>query len=548
MSYLKLSGGTIVDPANGIDLQRDDIWIRDGKVVAPPDSTGNAQVTTVDVEGMVVMPGAIDMHCHIAGPKVNIARQMQPEMTRLALENGVMANVPDLFTAGFRYTGLGYTTCFDAAVSPLSARQVHSEFCRIPNLDTGFFALMGNNHRVLDCVARQDAEGLDAFLGWLINRCGAFAPKLVNPGGVELWKRSAGGNADDLDTPLDNGVLTPRRIIRELAMSANRLGLPHPVHIHTNNLGMPGNWRTTLETMKSLAGIKSHLTHIQFHSYGGGDADGGDNAAEAALCSRVPELSAYINEQDEITVDVGQVMFGRTTSMTGDGPLGNYLHRIHGDKWYSADTELESGCGVSPVEYKNRNLVNALQWVIGLEWYLLVKDPWKVVMSTDHPNGGSFVAYPQIVRLLMDRAYRTEKLSEVNERVLKYSTLESLDREYSLFEIAIITRAGPARILGLKSKGHIGAGADADITVYAPDANYEKMFSLPRYVLKGGEFVVQDYEIVRSAGGSTISADVSYDRDQDGQIDSWFDDHYSISSSHFRVSSSDYGRNSVRIN
>ena len=32
--------------------------------------------------------------------------------------------------------------------------------------------------------------------------------------------------------------------------------------------------------------------------------------------------------------------------------------------------------------------------------------------------------------------------------------------------ICIITRAGPAKCLGLKDKGHLGVGADADVTVY----------------------------------------------------------------------------------
>ena len=69
---------------------------------------------------------------------------------------------------------------------------------------------------------------------------------------------------------------------------------------------------------------------------------------------------------------------------------------------------MEAGCGIAPIKYKNKSLVHALQWAIGLEWYLLVEDPWRVVMSTDHPNGGSFLAYPQIIRLLMDRTYRQE--------------------------------------------------------------------------------------------------------------------------------------------
>ena len=84
-----------------------------------------------------------------------------------------------------------------------------------------------------------------------------------------------------------------------------------------------------------------------------------------------------------------------------------------------------------------------LQWAIGLEWYLLVEDPWRVVMSTDHPNGGSFLAYPQIIRLLMDRTYRQDVLKTVHPRLRERCVLADLDREYTLNEIAIITRAGP---------------------------------------------------------------------------------------------------------
>ena len=116
------------------------------------------------------------------------------------------------------------------------------------------------------------------------------------------------------------------------------------------------------------------------------------------------------------------VLFGATTSMTGDGPLGHYLHQIYGSKWYSDDIELESGCGVVPIEYKQKSLIHAWQWAIGLEWYLLAADPWRLALSTDHPNGGSFLAYPEIIRLLMDRAYRREILSRVH-RVVRETTL-----------------------------------------------------------------------------------------------------------------------------
>ena len=114
---------------------------------------------------------------------------------------------------------------------------------------------------------------------------------------------------------------------------------------------------------------------------------------------------------------------------------------------------MEAGCGIAPIEYKNKSLIHAWQWAIGLEWYLLVDDPWRVVMSTDHPNGGSFLAYPQIIRLLMDRTYRRDMLKTVPPHVRERSVLADLDREYTLSEIAIITRAGPARMLGPEAQG-----------------------------------------------------------------------------------------------
>src|SRR4029077_520590 len=119
-----------------------------------------------------------------------------------------------------------------------------------------------------------------------------------------------------------------------------------------------------------------------------------------------------------------------------------------GRKWFSADTEMEAGCGIVPITYKDKSRVHALQWAIGLEWYLLVEDPWRVAMSTDHPNGASFLAYPQIIALLMDRSRREEALARLPARVRERTVLDQLHREYTLAEIAIITRAAPARMLG----------------------------------------------------------------------------------------------------
>lgn len=527
---MRISGGTVYDPANGIDGQVRDLWILNGHIVEAPSNPSTRPTREMDARGLVIMPGGIDMHCHIAGPKVNVARKMRPEEKRKAApvmgtantHSGTMGSVPSTFSTGYKYAGLGYTTAFDAAIPPLSARHAHEEFDDTPCLDKGFYVLMGNNHYVMQCIQQKEPEKLKAFIGWLLNATKGFAPKLVNPGGVEVWKSHQAGNVSGLDSDVDHFHVTPRQIINGVAQAANELRLPHPVHIHCNNLGMPGNWSTTLETMQALEGHRGHITHVQFHSYGGGDGD------ENTFNSKVVSLADYVNTHENVTVDVGQVLFGETTSMTGDGPLGYFLSKVYGGKWFSGDTEMESGCGITPIKYRNKSLVHALQWAIGLEWYLLVNDPWRVVMSTDHPNGGSFLAYPQIIRLLMDRTYRQDVLKTCHPLVRERSILADLQREYTLNEIAIITRAGPARILGLKDKGHLGPGADADITIYSPHENKETMFELPRIVIKSGRVIVEQGEIRDPLNGKTLHVEPDYDREVEADIKVWFEKYYSI--------------------
>jgi formylmethanofuran dehydrogenase subunit A len=535
-ALFKIANGSVYDPTNGVNGVAQNLWIENGKIIPPPTDPTVLPAKVLDATGLVVMPGGVDMHAHIAGPKVNLARKMRPEDKRKAqpvrrtplTRSGTSGSVPSTFATGYLYAGMGYTTAFDAAIPPLSARHAHEEFHDTPVIDKGFFLLFGNNHYVMRQIAANEPEKLHAFVGWLLGAAKAYGVKLVNPGGVEMWKEGA-DNIHSIDEKVEHFDVTARQIITQLAQTAMDLGLPHPVHIHCNNLGLPGNWKTTLATMQALEGRRAHLTHIQFHSYGGEP----DN--QAAFASKVPELADYVNAHPNLTVDVGQVLFGETTSMTGDGPLGYYLHKVTGRKWTNADTEMEAGCGIVPIRYKEKSFVHALQWAIGLEWYLLVNDPWRVAMSTDHPNGGSFLAYPQIVQLLMDRTYRQEILQRVHPRVLTRCTLKGLDREYSLYEIAIITRAAPARILGLPHKGHLGVGADADVTIYTPGPDKRAMFELPRYVIKGGDVVVEQGEIRADMYGKTLSVQPSYDEGVIPDVKKWFEAYYTIQFANYPV-------------
>ena len=81
MTTIRLKGGRVYDPANGVDGQVRDIGIRDGRIVAlHPEDKVDAEY---DLAGCVVMAGGIDLHTHIGGGKVNLARMMLPEDHRL---------------------------------------------------------------------------------------------------------------------------------------------------------------------------------------------------------------------------------------------------------------------------------------------------------------------------------------------------------------------------------------------------------------------------------------------------------------------------------
>jgi formylmethanofuran dehydrogenase subunit A len=538
---LVIKGGIVFDPANGVDGAIRDIWVRGGTVVDAPVESDSKARRVIDARGFVVMPGGVDVHCHIAGGKVNGARAMRPEehrgqgwRRREGLRSGTLGSTPSTFSTGYLYAGLGYTTAVDASIPPLLARHAHHELDDTPLIDKAFLVLMGNNHLLLDKIKEGNGGLVKDTVAWLLSAAKGYGVKVVNPGGVERWKQGA-GNVVSLDDRVDHFDLSPREIMTALAGAVDELGLPHAMHLHGLNLGIPGNWRTTLETMQALDGHRVHLAHVQFHSYGEAEEK------SHAFGSRVAELADYVNAHDGISVDVGQVLFGETTSMTADGAVGQFLALVTGRKWLNVDVEAETGCGVVPITYSDKNFVHALQWAVGLEWFLRVTDPWKVALSTDHPNGGSFLGYPKIMALLMDRELRSDALKRLPARVQTRVGLAELDREYTLAEIAVITRAGPARMLGLARKGHLGPGADADITVYSPDDDKERMFAFPRFVIKAGVVVVDEGDVRSATFGRTLLVEPDFDRDVTVEIEKRFGE-YTIEFANYAVGESDVAR------
>ena len=527
MSDLIIKNGLVYDPLNRIEGEKKEIHIKDGVIVEKVN--GDAKI--IDASGMIVMPGGVDIHSHIAGTKVNLGRSFRPDdkleefnekRTKLT-RSGTGWSVPSTWVTGYRYARLGYTTVVEPAMPLLKARHTHEEFLDTPIIDKAAFPLFGNNWFVMEYVKEKNIEKLAAYISWILKSVKGYAVKIVNPGGVENW--TWGKNVNSLDDHVFHFEVTPREIVESLAKVNETLKLPHTIHVHANNLGHPGNKEHTIETFKAVEKIKSksgrdssfHLTHCQFNAYGG--TNWGDFESGAA------DIAEYLNSHKHVTIDAGQVVFGKaaTTTMTADGPWEFALHHIGGTsawgakpgvKWINGQVEGESGSGIVPYFFNPKVAVNAIQWAIGLELMLLTKNPWQVFMTTDHPNGGPFTSYPQIIRWLMDKKSRDDVLlNQCSKKATEKSQLKDIDRELTLHEIATITRAGTAKCLGMTDRGHLGAGAIGDIAIYKLDPKkldgqaIEKAFSLAAYTIKDGQIVVKDGEITATPMGTMICAE-----------------------------------------
>ncbi len=557
---LWIKNGIVIDPKNGINGEKMDIFVKDGKIVEESE-VNKSECKVIDASGKLVVAGGVEMHSHIAGSKINTGRSMRPEEMRVvrqttskklrAAVGRVLLTSPAI---GYEYARMGYTTAIEAASPPIGGLHTHEELDAIPILDKAALPVFGNWHFVFKFVSEKDREKLKAFIAWAIERTKGYGVKIVNPGGVEKWMY--GSNVRSLDDEVPIYGVTPREIITEVVKVNEDLNLPHSVHIHCNNLGVPGNYETTIETMKLVSGMKNekrpvlHVTHVQFNAYAGSSWRDVKSGAE--------EIAKFVNKSDNITIDMGQPIFGHATAMTGDAPFQFTLHKLIGVKWANKDSEIEGGAGIVPLVYLPKNPVHALQWAIGLELGLLI-DSDKVVISTDWPNGGPFTEYPYIMAMLMSKKMREKELERVSPYVQKASSLPAIDTEKTLYEVIHMSRSLPAKILGLENKGHLGVGADADISIYNinpneidPSVDYEvinREFRRAVYTIKGGEIVVKDGEVVEQTWGRTYWVDARSKADMEAiekDLDEMFANYYSIERTNFGVEES-WIRNAVRL-
>jgi formylmethanofuran dehydrogenase subunit A len=488
-----------------------DLYIRDSYLIPPP--ANETQIDhEIDLSGCIVMAGAVDIHSHIAGGNVNNARLLLPELQLVASMRGAgllkgarNSSGWSAFGTGQRYARMGYTTVVEPAVLPSNAIATHLEMADIPILDTAGLAILGNDDYLLGLLrANTPQEVINNHVAWILDSTRCLGLKVINAGGVAAFKHNVRTYRFDDEVPF-YGV-TSRQIVQALQRAVVDLGVQHPLHVHCNNLGVAGEGiDTILETMKAAEGLPMHLAHVQFYAYG---REGAHEFSSAA--SRL--IDAW-HKHPNITMDVGQVLFGQTVTISSD-LLAQYNNRAVAKPAKCVFSELvcEGGGGIVPYAYRESNFVNTLQWAIGLELFLLADDPSRIFFTTDHPNGAPFTSYPELFHLLMSADYRAEVMARLNQEALALTLLPDLKREYTFNDIAVMTRSAAARLMGLRDRGSLAPGYIADIAVYRPRNDISAMFARAKAVFKSGVQVVNEGEVIDSPCGSALYTLPAYDR------------------------------------
>jgi formylmethanofuran dehydrogenase subunit A len=428
---------------------------------------------------------------------------------------------------------MGFTTVVEPAVLPHYALHAHLELADIPIIDKATLAVLGNDDFLLGLMhAREGEAAVRDYVAWTLEATRSLGIKVINAGGAMAFKSNVRQFSFD-DVVPDYGV-SSRQIVKTLQRAVHDSGVPHPLHVHCNNLGMAGSDETALTTIAAAEGLPLHLAHLQFFGYGKEGARGFSSAAA--------RLAEAVNGAKSVTVDVGQVMFGQTVTISLDTLRQfNARNGAKPRKWVILDGDA-NGAGIVPYNYRANDFHNATQWAVGLELFLLIKDPWRVFFTTDHPNGAPFTAYPDIFALLMDRDRRAKEIAALPPDALAVTTLSSITREYSLNEIATMTRASPARLLGLADRGHLGAGAVADIAVYTDDRDRAKMFRAAALVFKDGELVVRDGEVTHYRWGRALTVRPGRDSTIDRRMTRYYEERYGLSDAFLKVSEHAVGR------
>ncbi len=512
---LVLRNGTIVD-GTGAQPFVGDVAIAAGKVVAIGEVAGPARAT-LDVEGLVVAPGFIDVHSHADA----------------ALADPAFASVEGFLRQGVTTAVFGVDGFM--GVDQLAG---HIALADAGGVGINFMSYVGHNsvrREILgDTVGPPDAEALARMQalvekGMRLGAIGLSTGLMYLPGNhartdeiVALAKATApfGGRYDSHVRDPANNLLASHRECLDIARAA---GVPaHPAHIKAVGGKNFGKGPDIVRLIAERRAAGENIT-VDLYPYDGastrpvlallhpGDDSGGrelrqrliDIETGAASESGIPQLIAELADYWK-GVEPGSAPHSEARTNTEQPPAGVYswiatvgyesmrvVVSKRDDYVGRMVTEIAAELEVDPFELFRRIIVEegaaamvTLGAIMEDDVRVIMREPWAMIASDgeevrpSHPRGRG--TFPRV----LGRYVREWGVLSLEEAVHKVTGL-------------------PANYLGLLDRGTLRTGAVADIAAFDPErivdlatwdapARYSEGV---HHVLIGGQFALKDGQL-----------------------------------------------------
>ncbi len=439
---LLLQGGRVVDPKNGVD-EWADVAIEDGRVCEVSAGLDPGDASEVhDVSGMVVMPGVIDLHVHTS------RRHKGYNAHRMMARAGV---VTALDMGGPLDEFLEFSRCNSAGLNMAGLQAVRPGYTT-KDEDPGTSELTN----LLEDSLQRGAIGLKIL--------GGHYP------------------------------LTPdstRRIIE--------ICNQHKKHVafHSGTTRTPGNVDGLLESIELAEGLRLHLPHINSYCRG----------AVRGATQEISEALQALRGQDNLFTEAYLAIINGTSGRCTDGlPESLATRRCLEEGGYEATEEglrraIVNGYARVGKESGGEN-VNVTGEEALEEW-----ENHDSVVSVNFPVNPAegrllcAVARDENGDFIVD-AISTDGGGHPRNVAVECGLGLVRSQGLTLRDFVQKTSWMPAEILGLPDKGHLGRGADGDVTVVDPGRCRPVMsFNGGRLIMHRGAVVGDDTTIITTEHG-----------------------------------------------